>query len=262
MNRLDHDVASHYIALADRLETDLDDLEPGARLPSEHQLCAANRVSRVTARSALQELERRHLVRRTRGSGTYAALRIPYPIRPGTAPSWSAIVLGAGHTPSYEITDVAAVPASDATARALTLSPGTPVLRIERVGLIDGQPAAHHVMHFVTDAFGSDPTTARMLLDRHRSTTVLLANESGIEIERASTRCELRPVDSGCAESLDLVGRPMAWRTETVNRSADDGQRIEHTTAWLRADSFRVYMELISEDEPSPFETPSSERTP
>jgi DNA-binding transcriptional regulator YhcF (GntR family) len=44
---------------------------PDSRLPSEHQLSARFSVSRVTARQAIQLLERERLVRRIRGSGTY-----------------------------------------------------------------------------------------------------------------------------------------------------------------------------------------------
>jgi DNA-binding transcriptional regulator YhcF (GntR family) len=44
---------------------------PDSRLPSEHQLAARFSVSRVTARQAIQVLERERLVRRIRGSGTY-----------------------------------------------------------------------------------------------------------------------------------------------------------------------------------------------
>ena len=44
---------------------------PDSRLPSEHQLSARFKVSRVTARQAIQLLERERLVRRIRGSGTY-----------------------------------------------------------------------------------------------------------------------------------------------------------------------------------------------
>ena len=42
-----------------------------SRVPSEHQIAARFAVSRVTARQAIQFLEREGLLRRIRGSGTY-----------------------------------------------------------------------------------------------------------------------------------------------------------------------------------------------
>lgn len=45
-------------------------LKPGDKLPPERELAAQLSVSRVTVRTALQELESKHLVERTRGRGT------------------------------------------------------------------------------------------------------------------------------------------------------------------------------------------------
>ena len=57
---------------ADMLMTiDASRLEPGAALPSEAELCAAYRVSRITIRKAIDELVARQVVERRRGSGTY-----------------------------------------------------------------------------------------------------------------------------------------------------------------------------------------------
>jgi DNA-binding GntR family transcriptional regulator len=76
-----------YLALADRLEADLAGLSPGARVSSEHELAARHQVSRLTARAALQELERRYVVERTQGLGTFVARRITYRIGPGSPPA-------------------------------------------------------------------------------------------------------------------------------------------------------------------------------
>ncbi len=249
-------VPASYLALADSIEAEIALVRPGVRLPSEHQLCASHEVSRVTARSALQELERRHLVRRTLGSGTFTALRMPYPIRPGTSPSWSQIVRAAGHEPSYRIIDVDHVRGEPATVRALLLAPATDVVRIVRVGSIDGEPAAHQTMHFPLDTItpsAAGPGAVAQLLAEHPSTTALLADHAGIQLERAVARTDLRPIDTGRAAELELTGRPMAWRTETVNRCRHSHRPVEHTEAWLRADCFEVFMEIGPSDGLPPF---------
>jgi len=53
----------------------LDDLAPGDKLPPERTLAADLAVSRTTIREALQELERRRLVSRTPGRGTFVLPR-------------------------------------------------------------------------------------------------------------------------------------------------------------------------------------------
>ena len=48
-------------------------LEPGHKLPTERELAATLSVSRATVRSALQDLESKHLLERTQGRGTIVA---------------------------------------------------------------------------------------------------------------------------------------------------------------------------------------------
>jgi DNA-binding transcriptional MocR family regulator len=62
-----------YTRLATAIGDAIEDgrLPPGSRLPPERQLCMDLAVSRSTVASALDELERRALVHRRQGSGTY-----------------------------------------------------------------------------------------------------------------------------------------------------------------------------------------------
>ncbi len=248
---------SNYLALADALEAAITQETPGTRLPSEHALSSAHAVSRVTARSALQELERRHLVRRARGSGTFTALRLPYPIRGGTSPSWSQIVLDAGHVPTYDFLTIQECAADEATTRALSMRPGSPVVHIERVGLVDGQVATRQSMRFDSTVFGAAvPEQVYQLLTEQPSTTSLLADHFGVKLERWATRAELQPISIEAGADLQLTGRPMAWRTETVNRCRRTLRPVEHTTAWLRADNFHVFLHVGPADGPPPFASP------
>ncbi|HET8878057.1 MAG TPA: GntR family transcriptional regulator, partial [Arthrobacter sp.] len=48
-------------------------LIPGDKLPTERELAEQLAVSRATVRTALQDLESKHLVERTRGRGTLVA---------------------------------------------------------------------------------------------------------------------------------------------------------------------------------------------
>ena len=48
-------------------------LKPGDKLPTERELAATLSVSRATVRSALQDLESKHLLERTQGRGTIVA---------------------------------------------------------------------------------------------------------------------------------------------------------------------------------------------
>lgn len=232
-----------YLQLATELEAQCQALPGGTRVDSEHQLAAKHGVSRITARGALQELERRHVVRRQRGSGTFVAQRLPYPIRPDMAPSWSGTVRAAGHDPSHRMVSARTERASAALARALLLPRGRSVVRIERLGFVDGEVAAHQRSWLpLTDV----PDLADVL--GTSSLTETLRRRYGIEPSRWWSRAELRTVPEEVAGPLDLPRRPMAWRLESVNNNVSagsDGIRpIEYTIGWLRADSFHVRLEL------------------
>lgn len=239
---------SGYLALADQLATDLVGAEPGTRLPSEHDLARREGVSRITTRAALQELERRHLVRRTRGAGTFVALRIPYPIRDVAGPSWSQTVREAGHEPSYATVEVDTVRAPADIARTLDIPRGRSLTRVRRTGLVDGQPASHGTTFFPTEIV---PDLAAALADEPSITTVL-REIYGHEPERLWSRAELSTAPADTADRLGLVGRPPAWRVDSANRCGRTGRPLHVGRGWFRADAFQVYLALGPVDGPFP----------
>jgi DNA-binding GntR family transcriptional regulator len=228
-----------YLQLAAKLADQCQELPGGTRLPSENELVAANGVSRITARAALQELEQRHVVRRQRGSGTFVANRIPYVVRAGMPPSWSAIVASAGHEPDHRLLSVETVRASAAVARALLLPRGRSVVQTVRLGLVDGVVASHQVSHLPSALV---PDIARRL--ERGSLTSLLIEEYGLEPDRWWSRAEMATVPADIGGELEVTGRPMAWRIQSVNVCRRRGVPVEVTTGWMRADQFDVALEF------------------
>lgn len=226
-----------YLELADDLEERITKLEAGTKLPSENELAAEHEVSRITARAALVELENRHLVIRTRGSGTYVGLRIPYPIRAGMAASWSATVEAAGHTPEHRILRIEDERASAKVARDLLIPRGRMVVRVERLNLVDGT-----VTGFQTSLLPAAdvPRLAEVL--HGSSLTGTLIEHYGLAPERWSSQAELATVPSDVADRLDLTGRPPAWSINSINICAKLQRPIEVTHGWMRADAFRVFL--------------------
>ena len=229
-----------YLVLADALEDTLADLDPGSRLPSENELGPSFGVSRITARAALRELEQRHLVRRIRGSGTFVGLRIDYPLRSEPLPSWSEIVTRAGHRASYDVDVVASERSSAKVAQRLDIPRGRMVTRAVRRGRIDGNIASHHSMYVPS---GLVPGIGAHLR-RGGSAARILDEHYGLRPRRWWSRAELISAPDSIAMALDLVGRPLAWHTQSINRCPETGTAVEYSEGWLRPDCFRVYLEL------------------
>ncbi len=230
-----------YQALADELATSLIRQDPGSRVVSENELSRLHAVSRLTARAALQELERRHLVRRVRGSGTFVARRVEYRIAADMPPSFQATVRRSGGMPSMRLVDSRAVAPPPAIRTGLKLSPAAKTLRLTRLGSVDGLLASHTTTWL---PLGLAPTLA----DRLGGAASLMQEltDLGFDPRRRWYRAEMDVVPVHIAEELEIEGRPLVWHTTGLNGDGPNGRLLEMTEAWMRPDVFQVRLELGS----------------
>lgn len=117
-----------------------DALNPGDRLPSDHQLCERYAVSRTVVRQALTELEFEGVIVREKGRGTFVA----QPKSPqGLVQSLTGLyedVASRNMMLRSEVRRLATVPADAAIAAELGLSAGDPVTVLDRLRFIDDLP--------------------------------------------------------------------------------------------------------------------------
>jgi DNA-binding GntR family transcriptional regulator len=128
-------------------------LGPGALLPSEPELAREYNVSRQTARSALQALEREGLVivRPRRGRVVRSNQRLRWHLseyeRPDhtvltTSDAWETDIESQGHDPTRQDLDVERITPPDTIAERLNLDSRTDIALVRRhVRYIDGKPA-------------------------------------------------------------------------------------------------------------------------
>ncbi len=229
-----------YLGLADRLAARIARSGADARLPSEHELEREHKVSRLTARAALEELERRHLVRRVRGRGTFVAPRLDYPIGPDMPPSWTEMVRRAGRRPRFEVMGIRVQRASAGSRQALALREGARVVVLRRRGVIDDLAASVSVSYLPVELVPD--LKARL----GSSLYATLRGAYGLEPVRAWCRAELEVMPPEANRALGLEGRPLGWSIESCNHCARSGRPVEVSHGWLRADVFRVRFELGS----------------
>ncbi len=130
-----------YSLIADRAETRIRSgaWAPGTRLPPERELCRELEVSRATLRQALDELEERGLITRHQGRGTFVTRpRLPTSLSGFFSIREALIARGATVVTRVLCTEV--MEASRHLATDLALLPGDPVLHLERLRLVDGEP--------------------------------------------------------------------------------------------------------------------------
>jgi GntR family transcriptional regulator len=131
----------HYRQIEQALRERISTLRPGARLPSDAELCAEFGVSRMTARNAMQRLAEDGLVARQPGRGSFVA-EPPAHRRANRLMTFTQEMRRAGRVPSSRILTRAVRPSSAAEASALGILPGEPVMELRRLRLADGEPIA------------------------------------------------------------------------------------------------------------------------
>jgi GntR family transcriptional regulator len=114
---------------------------PGDPLPSESELAARYRVSRMTARQAVQNLAAEGLVQRRRGAGTFVAPR-PIHRREGSLMSFTEDMRRRGMKASSRLLQAGLRAATSADVDALRLPGAARVVAISRLRLADGVPLA------------------------------------------------------------------------------------------------------------------------
>ncbi len=132
------DLRSSAVAREIEAEIDSGRLEAGRQLPPERELGERFGVSRVTVRSALADLERRGLVDRHAGRGTFVATRLGE--RAGSLTSFTELGAQRGLVASALVLDARTVGASIEDSEAFSVAPGADIYELTRLRLLDGMP--------------------------------------------------------------------------------------------------------------------------
>lgn len=226
------------------------ELRPGAQLPSELELCERLGVSRGVVRQALSELRYEGLIDRERGKGTFVSM-------PKTAEGLISGLSGLaddaalrGQIIESRVLDLREVPASASVARRLELVPGDPVVELERVRALNGEP---HVLVMTYLPASMVPGLTQRDLNGSESLYRILREEYGLAM--VSSRRRVEATVAGARESHLLGierGAPLL-----VLRSIGytTGQRpFDYFIAYHRGDRSAFEVELASHGASSRFE--------
>jgi len=235
-----------YIPLYAQVRDALRDLiehgsaQPGEQLPSEPELCRLFDVSRTVIRQALIGLEYEGLLVRRKGRGTYIA-------KPKIGESLFQELTGffqdmarKGQTPTSNVLTQQVVPASAKVADALQLTPGTPVIHIDRVRMIDGEPIVHVATWLPHALFPrlveTDLTT--------RSLYAFLEEEYGIVIARGRRMITAVVAGEYEAQLLDIATGAPLIALDSISY-LENGTPIEFYHALHRGDRSMFEVELV-----------------
>ncbi|GID10396.1 GntR family transcriptional regulator [Actinocatenispora rupis] len=211
------------------LLADIATRQPHAALPTERDLAATYQVSRMTVRQALDALRADGVVYRVQGSGTFVAG--PTISKTLSLTSFSEDMVARGLTPGSRLLAANEVPAGT-LADELAVTPDTPLVRMFRVRLADGDPICLETVHL---------PAARVpgLLDADHTGSLyeLLAERYRLRVVRAEQ--VVQAVVLGDADAVLLSSPPGSPALRVHRIGLDERDRpVEATTTVYRGDRY------------------------
>ena len=229
-----------YYQLKQILLTELrkQELAPGDRLPGDHELCNTYNVSRTVVRQALSELETEGVIERVKGRGTFVAQLKTAEHLVQTLTGLYEDVAARGSQLRSEVRRLEVVPADQQIASELELRQGAPVVLLERLRFVDGEPWVLVTTYLPYDV-------APGLVDddlAHQSLYALLETKYDVQLTHGRRSVEAALANDVQAGALAIkVGEPVLVLRST---SYAGGRPVEMFVAYHRGDRSRFEVAL------------------
>jgi GntR family transcriptional regulator len=211
---------------------------PGSRLPNEDGLIERFGVSRTTIRQTIQNLIRRGLVEIRRGKGTFVTQpKITQELTElsGFVEDMQAL----GRHATARLLDKQVVPASETVARHLALTPGTLVVRIQRVRLADNVPLSFDETYLPRE-IGEKVLENDLEVEPIFS---LLEQKYDMPLVEAEYRLEAVSADAVVARALGIAVGSAIFLIERTSFCAGP-QSIDYERLYYRGDQVRFVTRL------------------
>ncbi|MBW9211431.1 GntR family transcriptional regulator [Mumia sp. zg.B53] len=227
-----------YFQMAEQLEGAIvsGTLAPGDKLDNELVLADRLGLSRPTVRQAIQVLVDKGMLVRKRGVGTQVVHgRVSRSVE---LTSLHDDLTAAGQAPRTEVLSLARLEASEESARALQLEPGSPVWSLERVRYIGDEPLA--LMQNLLPASLLDLAA----VDLADNGLYAALRRAGIWMRVAKQRIGARRAD---ARESRLLGERRGAPLLTMQRTAydDAGRAVEYGEHAYRPDLYAFELTLV-----------------
>ena len=211
---------------------------PGERLPTEDALIARFHVSKITVRQALRDLTQLGYIRREQGRGTFVQ-GPPLEEGPRELKSFTGEMQGHGFVATSRVLEQGVIPAPADIAGRLDVSVSTPVFRLRRLRLADGEPmglqAAYIPLQLVPGIDDLDFTDASLY--------EMLGSRYSLYPAGARETHQAVPVTEEAAPLLRVPAGSPALAAERLTSLAD-GRPLEYVHSIMRGDRYKIVLDL------------------
>jgi GntR family transcriptional regulator len=220
--------------LRERIE--LGEFGPGDRIPSEAQLGESYRLSRITIRQALADLERAGLLDRVPGKGTFVRRKSSHVERVTRLTGFGENVKALGLEPGYRTLRAEPMRVSREIADRLRAQSGKAFV-VERVLLADGEPIAVECSYVPLWIVKAAPPGAFSIDSLDRGSLYRAIAQSGARMFRADEVVEPGLATREEADRLDTHEDALVLRVARTVVDAN-GVPLEYVLMTYRADAY------------------------
>ncbi|WP_434563484.1 GntR family transcriptional regulator [Pseudomonas sp. R1-6] len=229
-----------HLQLRDLLRTRILDGEypQGSQMPSESELGALFRVSRITVRQALGDLQKEGLIFKIHGKGTFVA-------KPKTFQNVSTLqglaesMTGRGFEVINRLRSFKFIPADKPVAERLKVAEGDVVAQIKRVRLINREPVSLEMTYLPKD-LGERLEKADLVT---RDIFLILENDCGLALGHADLAIDAVLADSELCQALEVEPGSPVMRIERLTHGAD-GRPLDFEYLYYRGDAFQYRLRI------------------
>ena len=213
-----------------------------SQLPSESELGASFKVSRITVRQALSDLQRENLIFKVPGKGAFVAK--PKTFQPLTQlEGFAAAMERMGHEVRNKVLSQRIVEASPSVARRLELPAGSEVAEIQRVRMVDREPISYEMTYLpveVGQRLFSEDLAGRDIF-------AILENDFAIPLGHADLQIDAVPADEILARTLTATEGAALLRIERLTHRLS-GPPLDFERLYFRGDAFQYRLRLSRQD--------------
>jgi GntR family transcriptional regulator len=208
------------------------------QMPSETEMTRTFKVSRITIRQALGDLQKEGLIFRIHGKGTFVA-------KPKAFQSLSRLqgfgeaMSPLGHETFSQLIGMREVQADKAVAARLHVAAGTALTEIRRLRFLNREPISLDVSYLATE-LGERLAQADLAA---RDIFLILENDFGLALTHAELKIEAMLADDTLAELLRVPEGSPLLRIERLTFA--DGERpLDFEYLYYRGDAFQYRLTI------------------
>lgn len=227
-----------YAQIADyyRLLIDSKELRDGDRLPSEAEISALFKASRITVRRAMEELTQAGYIERIQGKGSFVR-SLKQDMQLNHLRGFTEEMRAKGFNAASRVIDVSTTACEGKIAEHLKLDAGSYVTSIKRLRLVNNEPVSFEHVFVPFHLYPELPHE-----DLKNSLYTLLSRK-GLKVFRAS-----QSISAGFAPQVicELLGISKKAPTLNIERVTylEDGTPLEYVLSTYRGDRYTFHVDM------------------